>query len=65
MRGAARPRSFPDLDKVEFGLKQLDLEVWMGFIFIRFRKGPQPAVAELMKAVEPEFAHYRLSLIHI
>ncbi len=60
LRGAARPLTFPDLDKVEFGLKPIDLEVWMGFIFIRFRSGPQPAVAELMRAVEDEIAHYRI-----
>ncbi|TYR34899.1 aromatic ring-hydroxylating dioxygenase subunit alpha [Mesorhizobium microcysteis] len=59
LRGAARPRSFPELDKVEFGLKPLDLEVWMGFIFVRFRPGPQPSVAELMQPVEDEMAHYR------
>ena len=45
-QGRARPRSFPELDKNEFGLMPLDLEVWMGFIFIRFRKGPQPSVAD-------------------
>ena len=61
LRGAARPRSFPDLDKTEFGLMPLDLEIWMGFIFIRFRKGPQPSVAELMKPVEAEIAHYRVA----
>ena len=56
LRGAARPRSFPELDKTEFGLMPLDLEVWMGFIFIRFRKGgPQPSVAELLKPTEAEF----------
>lgn len=59
LRGAARPNSFPELDKAEFGLAALDLEVWMGFIFIRFRKGPQPSVAELMKPVEEELSHYR------
>ncbi|MGB6119381.1 MAG: aromatic ring-hydroxylating dioxygenase subunit alpha [Mesorhizobium sp.] len=59
LRGAARPRSFPELDKNEFGLKPLDLEIWMGFIFIRFRSGPQPSVAELMKPHEAEIAHYR------
>ena len=58
LRGAARPQSFPDLDKAEFGLTPLELEVWMGFIFIRFRKGPQPSVAELMRPVESEIAHY-------
>lgn len=60
LRGAARPLTFPELDKVEFGLKPIELEVWMGFIFIRFRSGPQPAVAELMRAVEDEIAHYRI-----
>ena len=38
----------------------LDLEVWMGFIFIRFHNGPQPSVAELMKPVEAEIAHYHV-----
>jgi len=58
LRGAARPRTFPQLDKEEFGLMPLDLEVWMGFIFIRFHPGPQPSVAELMSPVEAEIAHY-------
>ena len=61
LRGAARPRSFPELDRNEFGLKPLDLEVWMGLIFIRFRSGPQPSVAELMKPHEAEIAHYRVA----
>jgi phenylpropionate dioxygenase-like ring-hydroxylating dioxygenase large terminal subunit len=61
LRGAARPRTFPDLDKTEFGLMPLELEIWMGLIFIRFRKGPQPSVAELMSGVEAEIAHYRMA----
>ena len=60
LRGAARPRSFPDLDKTEFGLAPLELEIWMGFIFVRFRKGPQPSVAELMQPIESEISHYRI-----
>ncbi len=59
LRGAARPRSFPELDKTEFGLKPLEVEIWMGFVFIRFRPGPQPAVAELMRPFAAEIAHYR------
>ncbi len=58
LRGAARPRSFPELDKVEFGLKPIELEIWMGFIFVRFRPGPQAAVADLLRRHEPEIAHY-------
>lgn len=59
LRGAARPRSFPELDKTEFGLKKLDCEIWMGFVFIRFSDGPQASVAELLRPVEEEMAHYR------
>lgn len=58
LRGAARPRSFPALDKQEFGLIRIDVEVWLGFVFIRFRPGPQPSVAELMKPFEAELSHY-------
>ena len=61
LRGAARPRSFPDLDKTEFGLVPLEVEVWNGLIFIRFRKGPQPSVAELMAPVAEELAHYKFA----
>ncbi len=61
LRGASRPRSFPELDKTIFGLMPLDLEIWMGFIFIRFRKGPQPSVAQLLKPLEAEIAHYGIA----
>jgi len=59
LRGAARPQSFPPLDRHEFALQPLELESWMGFVFIRFRKGPQPSVAELMRPFEKELSHYR------
>jgi phenylpropionate dioxygenase-like ring-hydroxylating dioxygenase large terminal subunit len=61
LRGAARPGSFPELDKAEFGLKPLETEIWMGFIFIRFRPGPQPAPAELLAPIETEIAHYDIA----
>jgi phenylpropionate dioxygenase-like ring-hydroxylating dioxygenase large terminal subunit len=61
LRGAARPGSFPDLDKAEFGLSPLELDIWMGFIFVRFRQGPQPSVAELLSPVEAEIAPYGIA----
>ncbi|MDQ6432773.1 aromatic ring-hydroxylating dioxygenase subunit alpha [Mesorhizobium sp. LHD-90] len=61
LRGAARPGSFPELDKAEFGLTPLELDIWMGFLFVRFRKGPQPSVSELMQRVEGEIAHYGIA----
>lgn len=59
LRGAARPDTFPPLDKVEYGLPPIEMEVWQGFIFVRFRPGPQPPVAVLMAPMEAEFSHYR------
>ncbi len=59
LRGAARPRTFPDLDKNGFGLMQIEAEIWMGFIFVRFRAGPQPSVAELMRPFKEEIIPYR------
>ncbi len=58
LRGAARPESFPDLDKVAFGLAPVEFEVWQGFVFIRFRPGPQPAVRELLAPFAEELAFY-------
>lgn len=59
LRGAARPQSFPPLDKSEFGLAPIESEIWLGFVFIRFRPGPQPSVSELMQPFAAELGHYR------
>lgn len=61
LRGAARPKSFPDLDKVEFGLQPLETEVWNGFVFVRFERGPQGSVAELFQPFAEEIAHFHIA----
>lgn len=58
LRGAARPKSFPPLDKTEFGLKPIEAEIWMGFVFIRFEPGPQPDIATLMRPFTTELGAY-------
>ena len=60
LRGPAQPRSFPPMDKTEFGLARIETEFWMGLIFLRFRPGPQPAVAELMAPFAAEMAPYEM-----
>lgn len=60
LRGAARPRSYPPLDKNEFGLKSVELEIWQGLMFIRFKPGPQPSLAEMLQPFEAELAPYRM-----
>ena len=59
LRGAAQPKSYPTLDKHEFGLRQIEMETWMGFIFIRFQNGPQPSVANYLAPYAAEFAHHK------
>ncbi|MBI2718098.1 MAG: aromatic ring-hydroxylating dioxygenase subunit alpha [Rhizobiales bacterium] len=59
LRGAARPNSYAALDRSKMGLRPIEMEVWMGFIFVRFRKGPQPSVAEHLARFESELAPYR------
>ena len=58
LRGVAQPKSLPALDPDEWGLKPLEMEVWHGLIFIRFKPGPQPPVAEILARHEAEVAPY-------
>jgi len=59
LRGAARPNSYVGMDRSQFGLKPVETDVWMGFVFVRFRPGPQPSMAEYMKPFAQEIAAYR------
>ncbi len=61
LRGAARPKSFDDLDKTQFGLKPMELEIWLGFVFVRFRPGPQPSVSELLSPYMPNLEAYDIA----
>jgi len=59
LRGPARPETLGGLDRSTLGLKPIEMEVWQGFIFLRFAPGPQPAVAVLMAPFAADFAAYR------
>lgn len=59
LRGAAKPKTLPPLDRVEFGLKPLEMEIWLGFVFIRFKDSDQPPVREIMAPFEAEAALYK------
>ena len=50
--------SFPGLDRAQRGLKQVAVELWLGFVFIRF-EGRVPSVAEIMAPYEDELRQYR------
>ena len=59
LRGAARPKSYATLERKDLGLRPVEMEVWMGLIFVRFMPGPQGTVAEQMAPFEAELAPYR------
>jgi phenylpropionate dioxygenase-like ring-hydroxylating dioxygenase large terminal subunit len=63
LRGASQPKSFGMLDRKDFGLKPIEMEMFHGFIFLRFSPGPQPGVATLLAPFDADFAAYDLKSI--
>ncbi|MGH8244150.1 MAG: SRPBCC family protein, partial [Steroidobacteraceae bacterium] len=58
-RSVSAPDTFPKFDRSQFGLKPIELESFMGFLFVRFVSG-RPSVAEQMAPHAAELAHYRI-----
>jgi phenylpropionate dioxygenase-like ring-hydroxylating dioxygenase large terminal subunit len=63
LRGTPAPRSLPPLDPERHGLVALEQEVWNGFVFVRFRAGPQPPVRDILGSQEGLFARYGLERV--
>ncbi|NCQ23792.1 MAG: ring-hydroxylating oxygenase subunit alpha [Rhodobacteraceae bacterium CG17_big_fil_post_rev_8_21_14_2_50_63_15] len=61
LRGPARPSSFGEMDRSEFGLKPVEMEIFHGFVFLRFSPGPQAPVTDLLAPFAADFAAYKLS----
>lgn len=61
LRGAARPSTFGEMNRDQFGLKPIELSIAHGFLFIRFKPGPQPPVADLLAPFAGDFAAYRMT----
>ncbi len=53
LSGIPAEQSFPRIDKRRLGLLELELEEWMGLVFVRFRGGG-PSVASEMRGFEAE-----------
>jgi phenylpropionate dioxygenase-like ring-hydroxylating dioxygenase large terminal subunit/AcrR family transcriptional regulator len=58
-RSVSAPDSFPKFDRSQYGLMPIELEVYLGMVFVRF-KGGEPSVAERMEPHAAELAHYRI-----
>ncbi len=61
LRGVARRDTFPAMDPAKWGLKPLEMEVWNGLLFVRFKMGPQPGVGELLRRFDSEVDSYSLA----
>ena len=61
LRGAAQPGSFGEMKREDFGLKPIEMEIFHGFIFLRFSAGPQPSLAKLLAPFDADFNAYRLN----
>ena len=61
LRGAAQPSSFGHMDRTQFGLKPIEMDLFHGFIFLRFAPGPQPGIGSLLAPFDADFAAYRLN----
>ena len=59
--GAPQPSTLPKLDLVEYGLPPLEMDIWNGFIFVRFQPGPQPKLSNILKKFDNEISQYELS----
>ncbi len=59
LRGAARPETFGAMDRAEFGLKPIEMEIWRGFVFLRFLPGPQGSVADCLQPYDADFGDFR------
>jgi Rieske 2Fe-2S family protein len=57
LRGAPH---LADLDRAEFGLKELDLDTWAGFVFVRQEPGG-PALGDELAKVAAHVANYPLA----
>ena len=58
LKAIAAEKSFPQIDKAEFGLKPLEVEDYLGFIFVRFKPGGA-GVAERFRPYRAEMESYR------
>ena len=57
--GVPAENTFENLDKSLNGLVPLDLEIWMGFVFVRFSPG-NISLAETMRPIEKIIAPYNI-----
>ena len=60
IRGVARKETFPDMEVDKLGLIPIEMEIWHGFVFVKFKQSEQPSVAKIMTRFDKEIMEYSL-----
>ncbi len=60
LRNVPEEQSFPGLDKSCFGLKPVELDTFLGFIFVRLRDDGGPSLEEMWAPYRDDMAAYRV-----
>jgi len=58
LKAIAAEKTFPEIDKAEFGLKPIEVEEFLGFVFVRFKPGGM-SIAERFAPYRAEMEIYR------
>lgn len=59
LRAPAYPKTFPDLDKSQYGLKPVEVEMFMGLVFVRLAPG-SGSIAEQLAPYAEMLGHHRV-----
>ena len=60
VRGIPNRDTFGDIDFSQMGLKPLDMEIWHGLIFVRFKGSDQKSVSEILARFHDETSLYKM-----
>ena len=60
IRGIPNRDSFGDIDFTQMGLKPIEMEIWNGLIFVRFKNSNQKTISEILSRFDNEIEHYKM-----
>ena len=60
VRGIPNRDTFGDTDFSKMGLKPLEMELWHGLIFVRFKTGEQKPIANILSRFDQEISYYKI-----
>ena len=64
LRGVPAADTFGQLDATRYSLPAVEIDEWMGFVFVRIHADSGPRMSEMMQPFDAEVAHYRPLELH-